>query len=177
MVRDARLRSTDFLAICRRTLPDEPDLELVDGVLTRVAHCLADYISEAHRLAESRSVLDTALDAMKKTASQDARIVWMRAAIMAAATPADLEPLRAIADGRTVIDGFAVDQDMRWSLATPGGGLGVDDAVDLLDAERERDRSERGDARASRPRPRDRRPNPRPRRGAGSTPKATGRTT
>ena len=177
MVRDARLRSTDFLVICRRILPDEPDLELVNGVLTRVARCLADYIPEARRLAESRSVLDAALDAMAKTASQDARIVWMRAAIMAAATPADLEPLRAIADGRAVIDGFSVDQDMRWSLATLAAALGSTTPSTFWTRNASGTGRTGECARASRPRPRDRRSNPRRRRGAGSTPKATARTT
>jgi len=144
MVRDARLRSTDFLEICRRILPDESDLELVDAVLIRVGRCLADYVPGARRIGESRAVLETALAALRKTESPDARIVWMRAAIMAAATPADLEPLRALADGREVIEGFAVDQDMRWNLAMKAAAYGAEDADELVAAERERDRSDRG---------------------------------
>jgi aminopeptidase N len=144
MVRDTRLRSTDFLDICRRILPNEPDLELVDGVILRVARCLADYVPDSRRLAESRALLDVALGALRRTASPDARIVWMRAAIMAAATPVDLEPLRALADGREVIDGFSVDQEMRWNLATKATAYGIDDAADLVAAERGRDRSDRG---------------------------------
>ncbi len=144
MVRDARLRSTDFLEICRRILPDETDLELVDAVLIRVGRCLADYVPGARRISESRVVLETALATLRKSRSSDARIVWMRAAIMAAATPADLEPLRALADGREVIDGFVVDQDMRWSLAMKAAAYGVEDAEELVAAERERDRSDRG---------------------------------
>jgi aminopeptidase N len=144
MVRDARLRSTDFLEICRRVLPDEPDLELVEGVLLRVARCLAQYVPESRRLAESRAILETALAALRRTESPDARIVWMRAAIMSAATPADLEPLRALADGREAIDGLSVDQEMRWSLATKAAAFGVEDAAELVAAERGRDRSDRG---------------------------------
>jgi aminopeptidase N len=144
MVRDARLRSTDFLEICRRILPDESDLELVDAVLIRVGRCLADYVPGARRIGESQATLETALAALRKTHSPDARIVWMRAAIMAAATPGDLEPLRALADGREVIDGFAVDQDMRWNLAVKAAAYGIEDADELVAAERERDRSDRG---------------------------------
>jgi len=144
MVRDARLRSTDFLEICRRILPDETDLELVDAMVIRIGRCLADYVPDARRLAESRAILDIALAALRTTDSPDARIVWMRAAIMAAATPADLEPLRALADGGQVVDGFAVDQDMRWNLATKAAAYGVDDAAELVATERARDRSDRG---------------------------------
>jgi aminopeptidase N len=144
MVRDARLRSTDFLEICRRILPGESDLELVDAVLIRVGRCLAEYVPGARRIGESQAVLEIALAALRKTDSPDARIVWMRAAIMAAATPADLEPLRALGDGRDVIEGFAVDQDMRWNLATKAAAYGVEDADELVAAERERDRSDRG---------------------------------
>jgi aminopeptidase N len=144
MVRDARLRSTDFLEIGRRILPGETDLELVDGVLVRVARCLAEYVPDAARTAEARAILEVALGTLRKTESRDARIVWMRAAITSAATPADLEPLRALADGREVIEGFSVDQEMRWSLAMKAAAFGVEDAGELLAAERERDRSDRG---------------------------------
>jgi aminopeptidase N len=144
MVRDARLRSTDFLEICRRLLPNEPDLELVDAALIRVGRCLAEYVPEARRVAESQAFLDVALSVLRATPSSDARIVWMRAAIMSAATPADLEPLRALAEGRDVIEGFSVDQEMRWTLAMKAAAYGVEDADDLVAAERARDRSDRG---------------------------------
>ena len=145
LVRDARLRSTEFLAICRDSLRREPDLELLDGVLGRVGTCLAMYIPDRDRAAECSATVSTALAAVRAAESRDARVVWARAAIGAASSPGDLEPLLDLADGHQAIEDFAMDQEMRWSLAVKAIAHGLPDADDRLAAERGRDRSDRGD--------------------------------
>ena len=178
MVRDARLRSTDFLEICRRILPNEPDLELVDAVLIRVGRCLADYVPGARR-SESRAVAGSyGLAALHDRPHGDARIVWMRAAIMAAATPGRSRA-PAGARGRT--------RGHRGLCGRPGDALEPRHEGGRV-RRRGRGRARRRGARrgtariaargpSSRRPPRGRPPNPRPRPGAGSTPRATARTT
>jgi aminopeptidase N len=144
MVWEVKLSSTQFLEACRRLLPAEPDLELVDSVLDRVSQCLGAYVPESRRLAEAAALVQTALGVLRTTEAADARILWMRQAIAAAATPADLAPLLALVDGDEVIEGFTVDQDMRWGLAAKAIAFGIADAEGRLALEAERDRSDRG---------------------------------
>ncbi len=144
MVRDAELPPTEFLATCRGALPVEPDLELLDNVLANAGACLAMYVPEAGRETEAEAMVRSSLAALHAARSKDARVVWMRAAIAAAATAADLEPLLAIAEGRPPIDDLVVDQEMRWSMAVKAVAFGLEDADERLAAESERDRSDRG---------------------------------
>lgn len=158
MVRDRQLRSTDFLAIVREKLPLEHDLELIAAVVQRDDVVRGSYVPWAMRETEYARSFETAWDALMAAPEGDARIVWARAAISAAYGPEQLERLLAIADGRGVPDGFAFDQEMRWTLATKAIALGLPAAEGRLAAEHAQDASDRGErmmvrARAARPSP------------------------
>ena len=49
-----------------------------------------------------------------------------------------------LADGVRTVEGFTVDQDMRWSAAASAVALDLDGAWARVERERERDRSDRG---------------------------------
>jgi aminopeptidase N len=144
MVWDVRLPSPLFLAACRRNLPQQTDLELLENVLGRVNACLTAYVPEDDREAASGDMLVVALDAMRSAESHDARTLWMRAAIGMAATPEHLEPLLDLVDGRATIQGLTIDQDMRWALAVKSIAFASEEAEERLAAEGARDQSDRG---------------------------------
>ena len=50
----------------------------------------------------------------------------------------------SLVDEGTGIDGFELDQDMRWTLVTKATAYGVEGGYERLDAELERDGSDRG---------------------------------
>jgi aminopeptidase N len=156
MVRDARLPSLAFLAMVRRVATSEPDPELVDTILDRALAALRWYVPGARQNAEASALVDAALGVLRGGTGGDMGISWLRAAIAAAATSRDLEPLLALAGGETSIDGVAVDQEMRWDLAVKAVAFGVGDSEERVTAELGRDPSDRGQrsvlrARAARP--------------------------
>ena len=53
----ARIKSTDYLEICRAQLPNEKDLDIVGVVLERVAMTLVRYVPESRRLREVARVV------------------------------------------------------------------------------------------------------------------------
>ncbi len=64
MVRDARLRSTEYLAMVRREAPAERDVALLDAILEHAVACLRRYVPESMRAAESHALVTTALTAL-----------------------------------------------------------------------------------------------------------------
>jgi aminopeptidase N len=143
MVRDCQLRSTEYLAIGRTELPDEPDLDILNTVLERAALVINRYIPESVREAEARMWLDAALDNAARS-DGDRQIMWARSAIAAAATAADVGRLVEMIEGESSLPVFSDDQEMRWAIAAKAIAYGHPDAEALLAREGERDRSDRG---------------------------------
>ena len=144
MVRDRQLRSTDWLALVREKLPQEPALELVSTTLAHAQLTIAGYVPEERRLSEARALYDLALAQLRGVDSQDLRITWARALVGAAQEPETVAAAWRLADDGTGVDGFELDQDMRWSLAIKAGAYALPDAAGRLAAEQERDASDRG---------------------------------
>lgn len=143
-VRDARLPVWRFLAAVRTHCQDETDPTILEAILGRATEALSAYVPDAQLGAASSALVTTALAALGTRTEPGIRTIWARAAIAAAATPSDLEPLIALADGRDRIDGFGLDQDMRWELTVKMAAHGHPDAADRLVEESSRDRSDRG---------------------------------
>lgn len=144
MVRDRRLRSTDYLAICAAQLPAESDLDILDVVLERVAMTIARYIPESQRLAQAHSWFELALRSLAAAPAGDAEILWARLAIRAVASADDAARLVAIVDGRESVGGFEFDQEMRWAVAVMAVAYGLPEADRLLARQQELDPSDRG---------------------------------
>jgi aminopeptidase N len=144
MVRDCQLSSLDFLATCRRQLPLEPDLDIVDAVLQRAILAQARYVPEGLRLAEAHATFDAALEALRGATSSDGRIIWARAAIASAASREDVARLVELRDESSSIGRFDFDQEMRWEIAIRAVAHDLPDALAQLSAEERRDPSDRG---------------------------------
>ncbi len=144
MVRDAQLKSTEYLALVREQIPQEANIELVDAVLSQASTALARYVPDALREGEAHAMFEAAGNALRAATQGDARIIWARNYIGMATTPADVAVVQKLADGEETIPGVTIDQDMRWSIAAKGMAYGVPGAADRVKAEAERDPTDRG---------------------------------
>jgi aminopeptidase N len=144
MVRDCRLRSTDFVDICRTRLGAEPDHDIVSSSLERMALALARYVPESRREAEAHAVFEAAMANLRAADDSDGHIIWARSAISSAASAADVARLLALLDGEDEIDGFTLDQEMRWGIVTKAVAYGLPDGEGRLAVETARDPSDRG---------------------------------
>jgi aminopeptidase N len=158
MVRDCQLSSIEFLDICRQQLPSEPDEDIVEVFLERVAMTLVRYVPEARRKQEAHAWFELALEALSAATDDDRQISWARSAIRAAASRDDVERLVAIVDGKESVGGFEFDQEMRWAISVRAIAYGVADGDRLLAEQQKSDPSDRGrratlQAEAARPDP------------------------
>ncbi|MDP8905224.1 MAG: aminopeptidase N [Chloroflexota bacterium] len=144
MVRDCQLRSTEFLATCRERLGAEPDLDIVNSAVERASLALVRYVPDSLRADEADRMFEAALDNLRAASEPDARIIWARAAIAWAERPVHVERLIRLVDGEEPVPGFTFDQEMRWGVAVKAVAHDLPGAEGRLEAERERDRSDRG---------------------------------
>jgi aminopeptidase N len=150
MVRDARLRSTEYLAMVRRHAPREADVALLDALLEQAVPVLRRYVPEARIEAEGRALVATARAVVQEQGRhEDDRRVWLRFAIAAATAPDDVAALEDLVDAGAST-GLPIDQEMRWGVAIKAVALGLPGADDRVAVERERDGSDRGQREAIR---------------------------
>src|SRR5690606_13431244 len=89
-------------------------------------------------------LFEAVLEGLRQAPAGDAKIIWMRALIASAIVPEDIAVLGRLADGEGTIEGLAVDQDMRWSIAAKYVAYDLPGAQDRVEREAERDPSDRG---------------------------------
>ena len=144
MVRDAQLPSRRYLTLVREQLPREPLPELADSVLNQALAALTRYVPDEHRIEEARRFFERAWEVLHEAPPGDSKIIWARAMIAAAPTPEEIGRILTLADGSHAIEGFTLDQDMRWSLVTKAMAHAMDAAERRLEEESKRDPSDRG---------------------------------
>jgi aminopeptidase N len=143
MVRNARFSSLDFLELVRAALPVERDDQVLAAGLDAARGSLARYVPEERRVAEAGRFVGLALETLPDLPAGDLRTLWLRAAIGAAAAPADVAALAEVVDGRAG-PAVRVDRDMRWGVAALAVAHDLPDAAARLAAERAADPTDRG---------------------------------
>ncbi|HJP41209.1 MAG TPA: aminopeptidase N, partial [Dehalococcoidia bacterium] len=144
MVRDAQLKSTDYLDFVRSKIVLEPNVSMTDAVLLQAQTTLGRFVPDELKDDESHFLFAAARAALEHVPRGDLQIIWARNLIAFAANSRDLGFCADLADGKESIEGLTIDQDMRWSIATRFTGLGLEGAEQRVQTEIERDKSDRG---------------------------------
>jgi aminopeptidase N len=145
MVRDQQLKSTDFLEMAATHVTAESDKNLVEAILGRMVAAVSRYVPEDQKAEAAHHLFATSWGTLEATDDPDLKIIWGRMLFnVCALNPIDVVHACELADGERTIDGFTVDQDMRWSAAAAAVAHELDDAWDRVERERQRDRSDRG---------------------------------
>jgi aminopeptidase N len=144
MVRDRKLKSTDYIELASRKVLLEENLETIESVLGNTQASIARYVPDDQREASAHRFFMTAWEGLQAATPGDLQIVWARTLIGVAITPQDIAHVTRLADGELSVDGLVIDQNMRWEIALRHMGNGVPNADQRLAAELERDPSDRG---------------------------------
>jgi aminopeptidase N len=118
--------------------------ELVEAVLNNATAAIGRYVPEDLKTREAHALAEVAYRALKAHTSADLKIIWARALIANATVLEDLMLVARLADGKDEIDGVAIDQDMRWSIAAKHVAHAVPGAAARVKVEAKRDPSDRG---------------------------------
>jgi aminopeptidase N len=157
MTRDAELAARDYVDLALRHGGEESEVGTLERALAQAGIAIALYGDPANRDTVREALAVTALTQLERAEpGSDHQLAWARAFIDAAHSESHLRTVRGLLDGSVSFDGLAVDTDLRWLAVTSLASSGVEDAETLVDAELERDPTDRGQrqaiaARAARP--------------------------
>ena len=152
-VRDGKLPLNEFLKTVLVNAPLEKDYTLLGDVLGKVAHS-KEYLDlmdvRSAWATQTRSALEemawNAAAANKGNESFQRR--WFDAWLGLSSTPQALERLAGILAGTTVVEGLAINQDLRWAIVRRLNRYDHPGAAALVEAEAARDKSDAGQAAA-----------------------------
>ncbi|GAB3424071.1 M1 family aminopeptidase [Flindersiella endophytica] len=156
MCRDAEMSARDYVRLVLAGVAAEPDIN-VAGLLLRTAQSAVDFYTTPSRRSEAQLAWADGLLPLVESAApgSDMQLALVRSYAAAVMTPAQGAVLADLLSGARVLEGLAVDTDLRWTLVQNLARLGVFDEAEIA-AELERDNTIKGQeaaaqARASRP--------------------------
>ncbi|MBZ5733014.1 aminopeptidase N [Nocardioides sp. TRM66260-LWL] len=148
MTRDAELPASDFVALVLENIGRETDAWGVSRIPAFGSTAVNAYSAPEHR-ATLRAQWESGLRelAWGAEAGSDHQLTFVRAWAGAAHSDAALEEIAGLLDGTVVLEGLAVDQDLRWVLITALAAAGR--AEGRIEAELETDRTISGQEHAA----------------------------
>ena len=156
MVRDAEVPTGEYVDLVIAGLPRETDIGVVQQTLRQVRTAVDLFATPEHR-PEYVARLAAALNGLMRAADpgSDHQLAFVRAFTSLATSPADLDTVAGLLDGTIVLEGLAVDADLRWSMLQRLAATGRAE-LDAIEAELGRDdtatgRRQAAIARAARP--------------------------
>jgi aminopeptidase N len=148
MTRDAEMAGSDFVDLVLASLPGEDNSSLLRTVLAQLRTTIEMYVAPGHRdevRATASARLRSLAEAAQPASDAQLQLVTTYAAVQPGGDHATW--VRELLDGTVVLDGLAVDTDMRWTLLTSLAATGGATEAEI-DAEHERDRTATGRERA-----------------------------
>ena len=156
MVRDAEVPTGEYVDLVIAGLPRETDIGVVQQTLRQVKTAVDLFATPEHR-PEYVARLAAALNGLMRAADpgSDHQLAFVRAFTSLATSDADLDTVAGMLDGTVVLEGLAVDADLRWSMLQRLAATGRAE-LDAIEAELTRDdtatgRRQAAIARAARP--------------------------
>ncbi|GAB3458623.1 aminopeptidase N [Massilia terrae] len=152
-VRDAKLPLKDFIPVVLKNAPHEKDYTLLGDVLGKAAGSKAYLdvmgIDNAWARQTRKALEDMAWNGTLASKGDDNfQRRWFGTYVGMASTPEGLARLAEILDGKTKVDGLAINQDLRWNIISHLSRYNYPGSDALIKAEQERDKSDTGQAAA-----------------------------
>ena len=148
MTRDAEMRARDFVALVRSGAPSITQVAVLELVLAQAGSACRRYADPSWRregLASLEAAFRDWLTAARP--GSDHQLAYARALADVATSPESLELLAGLLDGSAIIDGLAVDTELRWQLLQRLVSRGAA-GPDQIEAELDRDRTDAGERHA-----------------------------
>ena len=150
MTRDAEMSGRDFCDLVLEALPGESSSTLLRVLLLQLDTAAHLYVAPAGR-EEALASLTARLRELATSAEpgSDAQLQLVSAFARYAHSTKDVTWVRGLLEGSAVLDGLAIDTEMRWTLLTSLATAGAAPASEV-EAERQQDNTATGRERAAR---------------------------
>ncbi|MBV7538313.1 aminopeptidase N [Duganella sp. sic0402] len=146
-VRNAKLPLNEYLKTALANAPSEKNYTLLGDILEKV-HASDNYLRlmgpSAYRSKVGAQLEKMAFDAANAATDKNFQRRWFSSFVGLASSPAALKQLADILDGKLVVPGLNVSQDVRWDIIRRLNRFAYPGSEALLAAEQERDKSDSG---------------------------------
>ncbi|HEY6790202.1 MAG TPA: aminopeptidase N, partial [Trebonia sp.] len=146
MCRDAEMPARDYVRLVLGGVDSVRDISVVQTLLRQATLAVRRLADPAWR-AEGQALMAASLRSLVESAApgSDHQLAYARAFAAVASSPEDLALLSGLLDGSAVIEGLAVDTDLRWILLRRlvSRGVAGDAAIDAEFAADSTDAGER----------------------------------
>jgi aminopeptidase N len=148
MCRDAEMAARDYVALVLSGVRSVTEISMLQTILRQSIAAVRRFADPGWRAA-GLGALAAALRGLLFDAEpgSDFQLAFAQSFASVATSDADLGLLSGLLDGSVVIDGLAVDTDLRWALLHRLVSRGVA-GQDAIEAEHDRDRTDAGDRHA-----------------------------
>jgi aminopeptidase N len=152
-VQDGKLPLNEFIDVALNNAPHEKDYTLLGAILGKVgasSYYIAKMgIDNAWSRQTGKAIEDMAWNgAVASKGDDNFQRAWFSLYVSVAQSPEALARLASMLDGKTTLDGLAVNQDVRWRLISHLNRFNYPGSAALVQAEQERDKSDTGAAAA-----------------------------
>jgi len=149
MCRDGEMAARDYVRLVLGGVDSVRDISVVQTLLRQAAQAVRRFADPAWR-AVGLELMASSLRSllMSAPAGSDHQLAYARALAGVAASPSDLELLAGLLSGSVVVEGLAVDTDLRWILLRRLVSRGVWGEAEI-DAELARDATDAGERQAA----------------------------
>ena len=150
MTRDAEMSGRDFAGLVLNALPGESDSTLLRVLLSQLHAAAHLYVSPDHRQEVLASLTIRLRElAVAAEPGSDSQLQLVGAFAGYARSATDVTWVRGLLEGSEVLDGLAIDTEMRWTLLTSLATAGAAGESEI-EAERQQDNTATGRERAAR---------------------------
>jgi aminopeptidase N len=149
MCRDGEMAARDYVRLVLAGVASVQDISVVQTLLRQAAQAVRRFADPAWRATGLELMASSLRELLLAApAGSDQQLAYARAFAGVAASPADLELLAGLLSGATVVDGLAVDTDLRWTLLRRMVSRGAAGEAEI-DAEFSSDATDAGERQAA----------------------------
>ena len=117
MCRDAQMAARDYAALVLSGIESVRDISVVQTLLLQATQAVRRYADPGWRPDGLELLADALRDLLDRAApGSDSQLAYAQAFARVAVKPRHTDLLRGLLDGSVVIDGLAVDTELRWAL-------------------------------------------------------------
>ncbi len=144
MTRDGELPTRDYVALVLSGVESETDIGLLQSLHRQALRALEIYADPAWAPEGYQAFADKALAALHDAQpGSDHQLAWAHAFLGAARSDEHLDVIRGLRSGAHVVDGLAMDDELRWAILQALAARGAATDADI-EAELARDPSAAG---------------------------------
>jgi aminopeptidase N len=144
MCRDAELAARDYVSLVLSGIAAIDDITMVQTVLSQAAAAARRFADPAWRSTGLNQIAGSLRDLLQRAEpGSDRQLAYAQALARVASSPDDLALLAGLLNGSAVVDGLAVDTELRWRLLYRLASRGAAGPAEV-DAELARDATDAG---------------------------------